>query len=142
MSKQSEAQFVEWLRRNDPFLFLVAQKRMELNSGSGLGAIDFGAIFTNVVNTIKDVAPSVIAAQGQKRILDLQIERARNNLPPLDTTNYMPSVKIAAEITPENEAAAIRIAQQTANDAAQKMKPYFFGGLALAAYLFFKKGRR
>ncbi len=139
MSDASKAAFLQWLQDNDPFLFEVVKKRAGMDGGLGF---DWGGLFNTAVGVIKDVAPAVISAQGQKKILDLQIERARQNLPPLDTTNYMPTVKIAADITPENEAAAIRIAQQTANDAAQKMKPYFFGGLALVAYLFFKKGRK
>ena len=142
MSIASKAAFLQWLQDKDPFLFEVIKKRADISSG-GLGVtLDWGSLFTTAVNTIKDIAPSVIAAQGQKKILDLQIERAKNNLPPLDASNYMPTVKVAAEITPENEAAAIRIAQQTANDAAQKMKPYFLVALAAGAYFLIKKGRR
>lgn len=138
MSDASKAAFLQWLQDNDPFIFEVVKKRAGIDGGLGL---DWGGLFTTAVNTIKDIAPAVISAQGQKKILDLQIERARQNLPPLDTTNYMPTVKIAADITPENEAAAVRIAQQTANDAAQKMKPYFLAALAAGAY-FMIKGRR
>lgn len=132
---------MEWLQKNDPFIFEVVKKRADLDSGTGLGALDWGSLFTSAVDTIKNLAPAVISAQGQKKLLDVQIERAKQNLPPLDTSNYMPTVKIAADITPENEEAALRVAQQTINTQVQGMKPYFFGGLALAAFLFFRKRR-
>lgn len=141
---KAQKQFVMWVKDNDPFLFAIAQKRMRIANGENLGGFLDAAtgIFENVVDTVKNVAPSLIQYRSQKKILDLQLERARQNLPPLDAAAYTPTVKVQAELTPENERAAQRIAINTAKEGIQGMQKYFFLGAAGVLAYVLLRGRR
>lgn len=133
---QAKRQFVEWVKNNDPFLFEVAKARYDLEQGDNLNGIaDF---FTTLTDTVKNVAPSLINLQSQKKILDIQLKRANQGLPPLDTAQYSPVIRVAPEITPETQRAAQQIAQQTVATGAQKlMLPMALlgGGILLAVMM-------
>lgn len=112
----SQQKFLEWLQKRDPFTFNVIVKRHALKQarkGTRLSAIDWSGLFTTAVDTIKNVAPQYLQLKQQKKILDVQIDRAKKNLPPLDATQYSPPVKVEVATSPEGEAAASRIAQST-----------------------------
>lgn len=92
-STQSKKAFVEWLKGHDPFLYAVALKAAKMqatNNGlSGLfDGIDLNSIFKSAVDTVKSVAPKVLEYQQQKKLLDIQVQRAKNNQPPIDITQY------------------------------------------------------
>ena len=141
MSLQSNIAFAKWLQKNDPFLFEVAVKAAELKKAQAVGGlfdfvgdINWSEIGNSVVDTVTKVAPAVVQYKTQAAALKLNMQRAKQGLPPVDTTAYQPTVKIAAEITPENEAAINRIAAQAVNDTGAKLKsylPYALGGVGL-----------
>lgn len=144
MNTAAKKQFIKWVKDNDPFLFEIAKKRYQIEQGQNLnGLMDtVTGIFNSVADTVKNVAPSIIQFKSQKKILDLQLERAKQGLPPIDAAAYTPTVKVAAEITPENEAAAKRIAVETAKTAAQGMQKYMLMGIAGVLVYVLARGRR
>lgn len=46
------------------------------------------------IDTLARILPSVLASVQQKQLLDVQIERARAGLPPLDVSQYTPGVSV------------------------------------------------
>lgn len=87
--------FIDWLKKNDPFLFEVAMARHAKQTAQGrqLGFIDFGnfdigALLKTTLDTVKDVAPQVIQAKQQYDLVKAQIKRAETGLPPLDVQAY------------------------------------------------------
>jgi len=86
----SKKQFLNWLKRNDPFLYLTAEK-VYSNKSQTLSGWDITGFFNSAISTIKNVTPDILKYRQQKKLLDLQINRARNDLPPLDTKQYIPS---------------------------------------------------
>lgn len=136
----SKKEFARWVKQNDPFLYQVAVERYKMETGeSGLAGI--GDFFNSVINTVKEVAPSIVNLQSQKKILDIQLKRAEQNLPPLDTTQYSPVVRIAPEITPETQRAAQEIATQTMTGGIKQLMPVLLIGGGLLAFMILKKGR-
>lgn len=133
-------QFAQWLKRNDPFLYGVAVKRFQREQQGLSGFTDF---FSSVLETVKVAAPQVLQYRQQKKIMDMQMDRAKRDLPPLDATAYSPSVTISPQITPETERAMTRVAIETTKQAGNDMKKYLIpAGLGLAALLFLKKRGR
>lgn len=133
---KSKKLFARWVQANDPFLFEVAKARYDLEQGENLAG--FSDFFTSLTDTVKNVAPSLINLQSQKKILDIQLKRANQGLPPLDTAQYSPVIRVAPEITPETQRAAQQIAQQTVATGAQKMivpMALLGGGIMLAVLL-------
>lgn len=131
----AQKQFVEWVKHNDPFLYQVALERYKLTQQMG-GFADF---FSQLTNTVKEVAPTLINLQSQKKILDVQVKRAEQNLPPLDTTQYSPVIRVAPEITPATEQAAKNIAVESLKGGFKSLAmPLMIGG-GLLAFLMLRR---
>ncbi len=54
-----------------------------------------------LVGAAKDIAPAFIQFKQQKEILDMQVERAKQGLPPLEAAYIAPTVRIQTELSPE-----------------------------------------
>lgn len=146
MNKELAAQqAVEWFRINEPFIYHVAAKRLELKN-AGLAGVDWGSMLSSIGSTLKsvatDVAPQYLQYKQQKRVMDMQMKRAESGLPPANVEDYAPVVRIAPEITPETEQAITRAAIKTSESAANKMLPWLaIGGLG-AVLIFMKMGKK
>lgn len=132
---QAQIQFAKWLQKNEPFLFNVAVKVAEKQQGQGLGFIaniDWGAIGKAAMTTVKEIAPAAIQLQAQKKALDANLKRAQQGQPPIDFNQYTPAIKVAAEITPDSEAAINRTANVVIDSISRKAAnaaPWIVGGL-------------
>lgn len=101
--------FLNWLKKRDPFMYAVAMRVNKLKSDKGAGMGSWSSIFSGAFNAIKDIAPKVVEYSQTKKLLDLQVKRASQNLPPLDLPSYQASVP---NFNPAQPAAANQIAQQ------------------------------
>lgn len=147
MSSQSKIAFAKWLQKNDPFLFRVAvarakqekAKKANLHGISDMfSGINWADLSKTVVDTVQKTAPSLIQFKTQAKLLKLNMERAKSGLPPVNSSDYAPTVKIAPEITPESEAAINRMAQQAVNTTGQqllKMAPWVMAAVVGAVAL-------
>lgn len=136
MSKESQQEFINWVRQNQPFIFEIAKERANLLD-QGLGNIsdNVTGFFNNLVDTVKNVAPQYINFRQQKKLLDIQINRAKNNLPPLDADKFTPAIKIAPVITPETAEQAKEIARKSIAESFNANKLMLFGGGALLLFM-------
>ena len=141
MDPRIAEQHIEWFRKNEPFLFRVAQHMHALNTHQV--GFDWGGLFTSIAASVEKVAPVVGQVYTQKKTIDIQLERAKAGLPPLETSQINPTIKVEAKMSPESEEAAKRIAldmtRQGVLDMTTQMKPIFFGALALGALLLLKR---
>lgn len=150
MPTQADVAFAKWLQVNDPFLFQVAKKRAEIQKGGSLAGMGFltdinwGDLAKSAIETVKSVAPSLVQYKAQSKILKTQLKRAEQGLPPMDASQYAPTVNIAPEITPETEAAATRIATESLRGSlgqfGQMLPMIAIGGAAI--YFMTRKKRR
>jgi hypothetical protein len=141
MDPRIAEQHIEWFRKHEPFLFRVAQHIHSLNTKQ-LG-FDWGGMVTSIATTVEKVAPVVGQVYTQAKVIDLQLARLKAGLPPLETSQLSPTVKVEASMSPEAEAAAKNIAidvtRQGVLDFTSQMKPIFFGALALGAFFLLSK---
>ena len=84
-TQTSVAQFFNWLRGTFPQVYNGLK-----TSGLPLAAIDFGSILDNVTKT----AQAYLQYDAQKDLVKLQLERARQGLAPIDTSQYAPGVNV------------------------------------------------
>lgn len=80
---ESVSQFFEWLRRAMPRVYRAVQAQ-----GVPLGAVDFGRVLDNVVNA----GQRYLEWDQNRRLLDIQVARARAGLPPLNAEQYQPGI--------------------------------------------------
>jgi hypothetical protein len=136
----SKQAFVQWVKRNDPFLYNVAAKRAAIVNGDGLGGLL--DMFTSLSETVTKIAPQVLQIDAQRRILKTQLARAKQGLPPLETAEYAPTVKVSAAVTPEMEQAATRVAIQSTQAGLTQLQPFILGGMGLLAVYLFMRAKR
>lgn len=143
MNEKAKIRFLNWLEDNDPFAYKVVMERYKLKKGQNLNGVmdNVGDIFNSAVDTVKNVLPSVMNYKQQKKIMDIQIERAKRGEAPIDAEQYTPPVGVEVGVSAEGEEAAKRIASDTLRQGIGDMKPYFFGGLAIALFLLMKNRR-
>lgn len=152
MSTRSQAEYIDWMKHNEPVIYNLAVKRHALKNGQQaifglseyvpLSAIDFGSFFSTLSETVTKAVPSLIALKSQKDILAAQLARAKQNLPPLNVADYAPIIKVNADVTPETEAALTRVATQTTGNIFGQYGVYIFGGAAALIYFLKMKKRR
>lgn len=153
--EQPKKDFIMWLATRDPMLLRLARKRqaikiqqakMAATPTLGAAELQTGVVQPNFWNTLvetaRDVLPTVVSMPLQKKILDVQIKRAEQGMPPLDAAQYVAPIKVQAEISPESEKALTRIAQDSTKtgigEIASRLAPYAIPAAILAVLL----GRR
>lgn len=116
----AQEQFVEWVRTNQPTLYEATIARI------GVGASDQQSWWQSFIGAAKELVPVVVSARSQKRLLDVQMKRAQRGLPPLNTAQIAPTVRVQAGLTPELKKLLI---------------PAAIIGFGLLAFFMFKKKR-
>lgn len=62
---------------------------------------DGGAWYSDVLSFAKEAIPAYLAYDAQKDIMDMNIERAKQGLPPVDPGMTAPQVKVIHQLPPE-----------------------------------------
>jgi hypothetical protein len=98
--------FAKWVSDTFPELYTAAVRRLENTGGAG-GLSRLGqdtataaapvSAWDKVINAIQTIAPEYLKAKAQKDLLDVQLDRAKQGLPPLDMSQYAPSVRLGLD---------------------------------------------
>ena len=140
---QSKREFLRWFKQNEPMLYRVAEKRLKIQGHKRLGATEekskfsLSDFFKSAVETVKQALPTYLQAKQQKQIMDMQIKRAEQGLPPADVEAYTPAIKIQPVVTPDTEKVIERVAIKTLSSGTNKL--LMFGALGLGALIFLKR---
>ena len=102
--------FVEWLKANQPEVYNgIAYSRPDLvtpdmlfETGGFLGdaeqsaesAVDAQSILDKSLDTLQKLLPSYYQYQSQRQLIDLNIERAKQGLAPVDSSLVGPTLKV------------------------------------------------
>lgn len=87
-------QFINWLKNWSPKLYMRAKAKadaVEAKEGT-LGQL--GGWWETFTENLTEVGGAVLQYKTQKAILDAQLERMRQGLPPLQTSEYAPTIAI------------------------------------------------
>lgn len=60
-----------------------------------------GAWYSDVLNFAKEAVPAYLAYDAQKDIMDMNLERAKQGLPPIDPGMTAPQVRVVHQLPPE-----------------------------------------
>lgn len=162
--KNPRVQFAAWLKDKMPDVFAVAEEAA-INQSQRLKAMQAGVyggaqlggfmdFFTAPIETVKEATTATTTAvkstweklldgaiaggtayltyQNQKDMLALNIERAKAGLPPVDSATTAPVIRTQVDLDPQ-------LAQDLASNVGSSINRnmMIFGGLAIAALLFF-----
>lgn len=132
--------YLTWLRKTHPAVYAAAIKRVGI-APAGLAAMDWGGMFSSIVQGVKDVAPGLIQARQQLKLLDIQAKRAKLGQAPMSAEEY------AAYATPATGASyetgtAINVMPRIGGMTVEKLLIYGGVALGLSAVLFFVLRKR
>lgn len=99
----SRRRFFAWLRMTSPALYNTIKSRRPdlINDTQSLSGYD-GMLGESWTDTIKEIIGAAVPLYQQKKIFEMQVERAAKNLPPLDTSHLQPpGIPIQVELPKE-----------------------------------------
>lgn len=99
-SRRSRQQFINWFRNKHPDLYKKTIDRVGTppTGMAGLGVEETEQTWwQKFASTISNLGQQALAYKTQKELLDVQLQRANQGLPPLDMTNYQPRVLVSAD---------------------------------------------
>ena len=146
-------QFMHWLYVNHPQLYSVGiqtAKNYARNitmRGLGFDWSSIGDMFSKVVDTVKGAAPGILQIQQQKKLLDLQIAKAKAGQAPLTAAQYAAYATPAVAASAEAQGQPVNVQPYVLGMPAQKLAGYAVLTVAgfMALYWFTHrptKGRR
>jgi hypothetical protein len=98
---KNRQKFLEWLKKKQPQVYAAAMRRAGLGVMSAdTNPVASPSIWDSIVGGIKDVLPTIVQARAQQKIFDAQMKRATQGLPPLQTAEYAPTVRVQAGVSP------------------------------------------
>lgn len=99
MSTKSKAQFIAWAKSRHPQAYQRATARV----GKRLGALEVVASEPSAVDkifaAITNALPSIMGTYQAKQLVDVNIERAKAGLPPIDGSGISPQVNVGVSPT-------------------------------------------
>lgn len=121
-----QAKFVDWLKAKDPFLYAVAVKNYQIKTGqlSGLSGFDFSSFLTSVGDAVAKVAPQI----AQVKLLNTQIKRAKEGMPPIDVQSYTSVNPGYSPLTSEGQYAVNYAARTSQGAGLMSFIPWAVGG--------------
>jgi len=100
---RAQQQFVSWFAKNYPAMNEQVQNRIDADQS--LAASDATqkppSIWASIVGGIKDLAPAYLQFRNQKKIMAMQLQRAKQGLPPLNVEQLAPTVRVQAGLSPD-----------------------------------------
>lgn len=133
--EKARLMFATWVKKRHPALYEKAFKETVATEVSGIGeAQETGKSFwQKVTESLTSLGTGYLTYKNQKDMLELNIKRAEQGLPPLDAGATAPVVRTQIDVEPE---IADRL---SAGIGAGLQKSLLIGGAALAAILLLKK---
>lgn len=92
---EAQQQFVSWLQMNNPTLYKATVSRV------GMGDHDKTTWWGSFIGAAKELTPIIVGARSQKKLLNVQMKRAQQGLPPLNTSEIAPTVRVQAALSPD-----------------------------------------
>ncbi len=127
---------MNWLKRWAPGLYSDAKAKADLvekNEGTLEGLAGWWDTFSQ---SVTDLGGKYVQFRTQKDILDAQMERMRMGLPPLQTSEYAPTVAV------KPDAGTTREITTAIGSGISSLLPWLLVGTVAVVFLTGKKGRR
>ncbi len=87
-------QFLNWIKQWAPEIYVAAKKKADLTESEEGTLGQLGGWWETFSDSVGDLGGKYLQFRTQKEILDVQMERMRAGLPPLQTGEYAPTVAV------------------------------------------------
>lgn len=136
--RDAQLAFIDWLAASYPGLveaMLEAIAPEAVIETGTLGAAEESNWLTQLVGAAQTILPAYLQYEQQAEVLDLQLERMRAGLPPLDSAQFAPSVQVGLDSETIRRMADEAAARAASGAGAALSSPWLWiaiGGGALA----------
>lgn len=134
---RARMQFLTWVRDNFPDLYNVAIEQANVSEQAqmlqGLGAEDGEPWYKKVASTLLAAGSTYLALRAQRDAMKINVARAEQGLPPIDTAGLAPVIRTQIELEPEV------IEKVTGAAGIQVNKMLLFGAAAVVAIMLFMR---
>lgn len=127
--ERNQQKFLEWVKSYSPALYAAAIAR----AGTLTGWFDWFGDFTGA---LVDLAPAYLGFKGQKEMLDIQMDRAREGQPPLPQEIYQPGYTPPVGTRPPP---VTTVTRPTTGINWQQMMPWLLGGGVLLGFMMMRR---
>ena len=144
----AQNQFLIWLKNNHPRLFAAVQRKVKAGQLAGLGATASSTstssggtnLWGQITGAISNLGTAYLTYTTQQKVLDTQLQRAKQGLPPLNASQLqMPANQVQVGVSSQT-------GQQIASGLTQGMKAYALplgiAAVGLVAVMAMGKGKR
>ena len=96
----ARAQFVTWLQDKHPELLTAVLTKSELGQ---VKEAPKKSLWDKIIDGVTAIGPAYLQYEAQRKMLKLNIDRAKQGLPPLDPDVYgaVPTIRTEVDISPE-----------------------------------------
>ena len=135
MSTKAKLQFLTWVKQTHPALFEQAlqQTRSREDTQAQLGQTDSGGSFWDKLSeNLTKLGTAYLSFKNQKQVMDLNLQRAEQGLPPVDMGATAPVVRTEVSLPPD-------VVSQVTASAKTGLNTMLLVAAAAAAFLFFRR---
>lgn len=105
----NQRKYVEFIKAKFPALYARAMAEVARQQRvAGIG--ELSGFLDTFTQAVEKLTPVVVQAKAQKDLLKVQMDRARQNLPPLEASQYAPAMRVEVQpsvgLSPMAKAAA------------------------------------
>ncbi len=128
---------LEKIKRENPVLFARAlaltRKETGLKQLAGLGASEGESFWDKLSGNLTKLGTTYLTLRNQKEAMEINLERARQGMPPLDIATTAPVVRTQIDLPPD-------VVNRITSEAGTGLnKILLFGGIAVIAVMLIKK---
>ena len=125
------------IKRNHPALFAAAlratKREKDMKKLAGLGETEKPSLWDRLSENLVKMGSAYLSIKNQKDLMELNLERAQQGLPPLDAGSTAPVIKTQVELPPG-------MVSQIRDEASLSLnKILLFGAAAIAAVFLIKR---
>lgn len=134
---RARMQFLTWVKDNFPDLYNVAIEKANVSEQAqmlaGLGQNDQEPWYKKVASTLLAAGTTYLALKAQRDAMKINLARAEQGLPPIDTADIAPVIRTQIDLDPEV------IEKITGTAGVQVNKMLLFGAAAVVAIMLFMR---
>jgi hypothetical protein len=138
----AQQRMINWVKQNDPFLYDVAMKNYQMKTAnSGLNGVFDNFDFGKFVGSLTSAAAKVANQAANIKVLNENIKRAKQGIPPITTDAYQPSNPYYSPNTPEGQYAVNYTARSLAPSSFNVTSLLPWAAIGLVGFMLVKKAR-
>lgn len=138
----AQQKLITWVKQNDPFLYDVALKNYQMKTANaGLNGLFDNFDFGKFAGSLTSAASKVASEVANIKVLNENIKRAKQGIPPITTEAYQPSNPNYVSYSPEGQYAVNYTARSLSPNGLNITSLLPWAAIGLLGFMLVKKAK-